>query len=118
VRGGKRARQQEASVKAPSPSLEFGVLAIKDVGRLRWRLAEQEQITAFDFLGTDGPEPFAPVWRHDEALIGKHPMVRRHVPERHRVIEFYGKHDYGVLVAVIDPERGIALLRLSGHWRP
>jgi hypothetical protein len=45
-------------------------------------------------------------------------MVRRHLPERHRVIEFYGKHDYGVLVAVIDPERGIALLRLSGHWRP
>ena len=35
-------------------------------------------------------------------------MVRRHLLEWHRIIEFHGQGDHGVLLAVIDPGRGIA----------
>jgi hypothetical protein len=81
----------------PRTPFQFGSLGIDDFRRLRPHLAEQEQIAVLDLLGADRAKPLVPVRRHIEPCIRKRPMVRCHLLEWHRVIEFYGQRDYSHL---------------------
>src|SRR6266851_3112236 len=105
MRGRKRARQQEPTVKMPRPSFQLSILGIIDTWRLRGCLAEQEQVAAFNFLGADRAEPFAPVRRQIETAIRKSPMVWCHPLKRNGIVEAHGQGDQRVLLAVTDPGR-------------